>query len=130
MIWLTPDLFSELGLIARTKGGCVIEVKDEEEMNGFLAGYIFLAGDIDFNRHTKRYHTMTLSNRIDVEQFQRQVKPEMDFGEIPRDQIYHFACELRADRYAWKSLFPGQPLPKRKGSESTVRNLDAFIGDN
>jgi len=37
------------------------------------------------------------------------------------------ACELRADRYAWESLFPSQPLPKTEGCQFLVAKLEAFM---
>lgn len=164
LLWLTPDLLSELVLTARVLGACKIEVKEETDMMG-LAAYIYHDGDWDFKGRTVNGNTISLSSTIDVEKFHAELRPEMNFGEIPRDHIYRFvvyhevghalldpkkkaiwtargtvddektqmlklACELRADRYAWSSLFPSRPLPREKGRESMVGRLEDFMREN
>jgi hypothetical protein len=162
--WLTPDLLSELKSIARIRGGCIIEDKNENDMIFGLAASMYHEGDMDLKGRTVSCNTIHLSRLIDVDRFQSAFTPEMNFGGIPRDQIYRFvvyheighalldpkvknmwtangvdedktrllklARELRADRYAWKSLFPSQPLPKRQGCESMVASVESFIRDH
>lgn len=47
--------------------------------------------------------------------------------EIERSRELYDLCmqtlEMRADRYAWKALFPGNAIPKRRGSRSLVRRM-------
>jgi hypothetical protein len=170
LVYLTPDLLSELASIARTKGGCVLEVKDARNMTNIgqyesSFAYILFEGDIGFGGHTVRRNTISLINVIDVEALRTLHRPEMSYESIPRDQIYRFiiyheighallnpiwpkskiirnidgtvnqdeteivqwAGEMRADRFAWKSLFPLQPFPRREGCESMVRSLEAVM---
>jgi len=170
LVYLTADLLSELLSIARTKGGCIIEVKDTRNMTNvcqyeFTFAYLLFEGDIGFGGHTVRCNTISLVNCIDAEAFRTARRPEMSFESIPRDQVYRFlvyheighallnpiwpksktirnvdgtvnqektemvqwGCELRADRFAWKSLFPSQPLPRRDGCESMVRSLESVM---
>jgi hypothetical protein len=44
--------------------------------------------------------------------------------------LLKLAKELRADRYAWKSLFPSQPLPQRPGCDAMVASVESFIIDH
>ena len=47
--------------------------------------------------------------------------------EIERSRELYTLCmqtlEMRAERYAWKALFPERPVPKRRGSRSLVRRM-------
>lgn len=47
--------------------------------------------------------------------------------EIERSRELYTLCmktlEMRADRYAWKALFPERPIPKRRGCRSLVRRM-------
>lgn len=171
-IMLTPVLFRELDFIARTQGGCVIEVMDHKDMGSDFAKVSFMLGDvyIDINKPDgKCSHaaTISLSSQVDIGAFHAAPRPELNWMAIAEDQIYRFlihheighlkldpplfdkilrkengevdsegtrkiifVCELRADRYAWNALFPDKPLPKRKGTEHIVEDLEIFMNEH
>ncbi len=169
LVWLTSNLLYELTWLAKTNG-CLLEVKAKNDMGlrfvgEFVGAYFCHEGYRDRNGHIARCNTITVSDPIDVDNFCAALRPEMNWGEIPRDQIHSFlvhheigharldpnlknimnasgtvdkdktqtlmiARELRADRYAWKSLFPLQPLPRREGCEPMVESLEAFMRDH
>jgi len=45
-------------------------------------------------------------------------------------ELFVAASELRADRFAWKALFPHEPLPVRRDKERTVQLVEAYIRDH
>ncbi len=153
IIKLTPELFRQLDILARTKAACPLSVFDSEKEPYHFASFSFQPEAV--YKHLDLIESpgcccektfIKVSNRIDTEKFGQTRTAEIDFGAIPRDDIYKFLvfheishklfdfCEwllpvfrngiaernrfyavnqIRADRYAWKTLYPRKRLPKR-----------------
>ena len=160
IIKLTPRLFREFDILVRTKAGCCLSVFDWMDDQSCFAYYSHFPEGVYLNSEVTggpgcccEKTFIKVSNQINTDRFAKDPRPEMNFGVIPKDDIYKFlilheishrlfdlleinlpifptdmakvrlfflANELRADRYAWYSLFPGEAFPERTDKDVSL----------
>lgn len=94
VVFLTPEQFHELDTLARTEVGYPISLQRHEEITSFAHASGWAVGQFDLTGDEpvliREAGCIDLANQIDLEKFRACKRPEMDWSDMKKEDVYRF----------------------------------------